>query len=100
MDTGVVIPGDSGTGPRDTGVTPPVDTGTGTDAFVPPRDSGRDTGSGRVCATSCSSDSQCSSTCPPVMSRASCCDLGTNTCYAATTSVCPRSADDAGMSMY
>jgi hypothetical protein len=92
MDSGVLVFPDSGGGPRDTGPAP-------IDAFVA-RDTGHDTGSGgRMCATSCSTNSQCSSTCPAVMSRAACCDLGTNTCYTATTSVCPVSGDDAGTTM-
>jgi hypothetical protein len=85
-DTGV-MPGHDGGPPHDAGV----------DSGAPPRDSGRDTG--RMCATSCSSDSQCSSTCPSMPSRASCCDLGTNTCYTATTSVCPAGGDDGGTTM-
>lgn len=75
-------------GPRDTGV----------DAFLAPVDAGRDAG-GRVCATSCTRDSDCASTCPLVPSRAACCDLGTNTCYTATTSICAASGEDGGTTM-
>lgn len=94
MDTGILFP--------DTGVRPDaavVPHDSGTDAFTAPRDSGRDTGGGRMCATSCSSDSQCASTCPLVPSSAACCDLGTNTCYTAPTSVCPAAGSDGGTTM-
>jgi hypothetical protein len=94
MDTGILFV-DSGPMGRDTG---PVPHDAGTDAFTPPRDSGHDTG-GRMCATSCSTDSQCASTCPAMPSRASCCDMETNTCFTATTSVCPMGGDDAGTTM-
>lgn len=46
---------------------------------------------------SCTSDSDCQSTCPPVQGGGSnCCDVGSDVCYATTQSVCP-SPSEAGV---
>ena len=93
VDAGLPLPVDSGTIVRPDAFVPPRDAGT--DVFTPPRDAGA-----RVCASSCTSDSQCASSCPFTAGSASCCDLGTNTCYMAGGSVCPTPGEDAGTSMY
>lgn len=49
----------------------------------------------KVCTSSCTSDSQCASSCP-TSSGPACCDLGTNTCFNSKEAVCPKSEEDAG----
>ena len=99
FDSGTPPLVDSGGGPRDTGMVTPRDAGV--DAASGPRDSGTATprDAGRMCARSCTTDSQCSSTCPSVPSSASCCDLATNSCYNAATLVCPAAGEDGGTGM-
>ena len=75
------------------------------DAFVPPRDAGRDGGrdasSGGMCVASCSNDSQCQTSCPAAAGGGSnCCDRGTGRCYPYRFAMCPAtSSTDAGMTM-
>lgn len=51
----------------------------------------------QVCTPSCTSDSDCQSTCPSTGGATACCDLSTNTCFNSTEATCPAPAsDDAG----
>lgn len=100
-DSGVVIPV-MDTGPRaDTPVVigvdapppPPVDA-----PPIPP-DVPRDTGGpARMCVASCTTDSQCATSCPANPRGANCCDTLAGTCYAAMVAVCPvTTPEDGGM---
>ena len=43
-----------------------------------------------VCVSSCTTDLQCQSTCPPVPGGVQCCDPKAGVCYGSRTTTCPR----------
>ena len=47
----------------------------------------------KVCAPSCSNDSDCQNSCPSTSQGTACCDTQTNTCFPTTASVCPVAID-------
>ncbi len=51
----------------------------------------------QTCATSCASDEDCQTTCPPVTNAVSCCDTSTETCYTYSSLQCPVSVLDASI---
>ena len=67
----------------------------GTDSPPPRTDTGRP---GTMCVATCTSDSQCQTSCPANPLGANCCDTIAGVCYAAMVAVCPASmpGDDAG----
>lgn len=72
---------DNGNGTTDPGTTDPGTTDPGN----------------QVCTPSCTSDSDCQSTCPSTGGATACCDLSAHTCFNTTEAACPVPAtDDAG----
>ena len=55
----------------------------------------KDTGSPQ-CVANCTSDDDCSGSCPEVPNGVNCCDTSTGICYAYNDSVCPAPVQDAG----
>lgn len=101
-DTGGVSGTD--TGPRvDSGIVvmidaPPVTPiDAGRDAPpIAPIDAGRDARSGSMCVASCTTDSQCATSCPANPRGANCCDTLAGVCYAAMVAVCPVTTTEDG----
>ena len=48
------------------------------------------------CVPQCTSDDDCSGSCPEVPNGVNCCDISTGICYAYSDSVCPVPVADAG----
>ena len=48
------------------------------------------------CVPTCTSDDDCSGSCPEVPNGVNCCDTSTGICYAYSASVCPAPIPDAG----
>jgi hypothetical protein len=48
------------------------------------------------CVPTCTTDDDCSGSCPAVPNGVNCCDIGTGICYAWNDTVCPAPAQDAG----
>jgi hypothetical protein len=48
------------------------------------------------CVAQCTSDDDCSGSCPEVPNGVNCCDTSTGICYAFSASVCPAPVQDAG----
>jgi len=48
------------------------------------------------CVPSCTTDDECSNSCPEVPNGVNCCDTSTGICYAYSSSVCPAPVQDAG----
>ena len=51
---------------------------------------------GPTCVPQCTSDDDCSGSCPAVPNGVNCCDTSTGICYAYNASVCPAPVADAG----
>lgn len=77
---------------------PPIGTDAGRDAPTTTLiDAGRDARSGTMCVASCTTDSQCATSCPANPRGANCCDTLAGVCYAAMVAVCPvTTTEDAG----
>ena len=48
------------------------------------------------CVPQCTTDDDCSGSCPEVPNGVNCCDTSTGICYAYSASVCPAPVQDAG----
>lgn len=51
---------------------------------------------GGQCVTSCTSDSECASSCPVLEGATQCCDLASKSCFRSKTAACPKITPDAG----
>jgi len=65
-----------------------------TDSAKP--DAKADTGPTEQCVPQCTSDDDCSGSCPAVPNGVNCCDTSTGICYAYSASTCPAPVADAG----
>jgi hypothetical protein len=53
-----------------------------------------------TCPSSCSSNDQCQTGCPPVDGGVACCDTKTSLCYSSQTASCPMPPPDSGLPPY
>jgi hypothetical protein len=58
--------------------------------------SNKDSGNNPQCVPQCTTDDDCSGSCPEVPNGVNCCDTSTGICYAFSASVCPAPVQDAG----
>jgi hypothetical protein len=72
-----------------------VDAAIKTDAAKTDAANKPDTG-GPQCIAQCTSDDDCSGSCPEVPNGVSCCDISTGICYSYNDAVCPAPVQDAG----
>ncbi len=76
---------------HDSGPPPGHDAG----GFHPVVDAGHttvhDAGGGATCVPTCSSNTDCQTSCPTFTSAVTCCDSSSHTCYMYTGSMCPAS---------
>ena len=59
-------------------------------------DTGKPDAPKEQCVPTCTSDDDCSGSCPAVPNGVNCCDTSTGICYAYSASVCPAPVADAG----
>ncbi len=63
---------------------------------APVKDTGKKDQAAPVCIPTCTSDDDCSGSCPDVPGGVNCCDTSTGICYAYASSTCPAPPEDAG----
>lgn len=61
------------------------------------KDTGKKDQAAPVCIPTCTSDDDCSGSCPDVPGGVNCCDTSTGICYAYASSTCPAPPEDAGI---